>query len=174
MSSPETRPVEVLRSHLEMPAPSHLRPRPRPAGNFALEHTRLQAAAYRRIYAAVGERWHWRDRLRMADVELDAYLVSPDVAVWVLREHEQLAGYFELLRHADARVEIMYFGLVPEFMGRGLGGWLLTRAVEEAFTLGAPRVTLHTCSLDAPQALSNYLARGFVVVREERFIEELD
>ncbi|MEP6990501.1 MAG: GNAT family N-acetyltransferase [bacterium] len=174
MSSPDMRRIEVLRSHLEMPDPSHLRPRPQPAGDFALERTRLHAAEYRRIYAAVGERWIWRDRLRMAEGELEAYLASADVALWVLREHDQVAGYFELLRHPDARVEIMYFGLVPEFMGRGLGGWLLTRAVEEAFALGAHQVTLHTCSLDAPQALPNYLARGFVVVREERFFEESD
>jgi hypothetical protein len=54
-------------------------------------------------------------------------------------------------------------------MGRGLGGWLLTRAAEESFALGANRVILNTCTLDAPQALPNYLARGFAIVREDRY-----
>ena len=76
-------------------------------------------------------------------------------------------------RHADQRVEIMYFGLAPNFIGQGLGGWMLTRAVEEAFALSAARVTLHTCTLDAPTALPNYLARGFVIVRTERYEQEI-
>jgi GNAT superfamily N-acetyltransferase len=70
-------------------------------------------------------------------------------------------------------VEIMYFGLVSAYMGRGLGGWLLTRAVEEAFALGGERVILNTCTLDAPQALPNYLARGFIIVREEQYQVEV-
>jgi len=70
-------------------------------------------------------------------------------------------------------VEVMYFGLVPSFIGRGLGGWLLTRAVEEAFALGGKRVILNTCTLDAPQALPNYLSRGFTIVREERYRLEI-
>jgi len=56
------------------------------------------------------------------------------------------------------------------FIGRGLGGWLLTRAAEEAFALDASRVILNTCTLDAPQALPNYLARGFTIVREDQYL----
>ena len=86
----------------------------------------------------------------------------------------ETAGYFELRRHDDRLVEIMYFGLAQPFIGRGLGGWLLTRACDEAFVLGGSRVVLNTCTLDAPQALPNYLARGFTIVREERYASELD
>jgi hypothetical protein len=46
---------------------------------------------------------------------------------------------------------------------------MLTRAVEEAFALGGTRVILNTCTLDAPQALPNYLARGFAITREEQY-----
>jgi GNAT superfamily N-acetyltransferase len=80
------------------------------------------------------------------------------------------AGYFELRQHPDRTVEIMYFGLAPAFIGRGLGGWLLTRAAQEAFALGAPRIVLNTCTLDAPQALPNYLARGFTIVSEDQYL----
>ena len=61
----------------------------------------------------------------------------------------------------------MYFGLLPDFIGGGLGGALLTKAVERAFDLGATRAWVHTCSLDHPQALANYLARGMRVYRTE-------
>jgi ribosomal protein S18 acetylase RimI-like enzyme len=108
-----------------------------------------------------------------SDTELDAYLARPEVHVWLLSVDGAAAGYFELQHHAGGAVEVMYFGIVPSFFGRGLGGWLLTRAVEEAFALGGKRVILNTCTLDAPQALPNYLARGFTIVREERYLLEL-
>ncbi len=83
------------------------------------------------------------------------------------------AGYFELEAHADASAEIVYFGLLPEFHGRGLGGFLLSEAVREAWATGAPRVWLHTCTLDSPAALPNYLARGFRPFKEERYVAEI-
>jgi GNAT superfamily N-acetyltransferase len=79
------------------------------------------------------------------------------------------AGFFELKAHADGGVEIAYFGLLPEFIGRGLGKHLLTEAVERAWGLGARRVWLHTCSLDDKAALPNYLARGFRPFHEETY-----
>jgi GNAT superfamily N-acetyltransferase len=121
----------------------------------------------------VGGPWYWRDRLVWTDDELDAYLSARNVYVWSLSVAGQTAGYFELQHHANGTVEIMYFGLVSSYMGRGLGGWLLTRASEEAFALGGRRVILNTCTLDAPQALPNYLARGYTIVREEKYLLEL-
>jgi GNAT superfamily N-acetyltransferase len=89
--------------------------------------------------------------------------------VWSQNLGGATAGYFELQRHHDGTVELMYFGLVESFIGRGLGGWLLTRAVEESFAIGARRMSLNTCTLDSPRALPNYLARGFTIVREDRY-----
>jgi GNAT superfamily N-acetyltransferase len=165
--------VEVLRTHLEMRDIGTLRRSRPPSEDARLSEERLTPDEYRAIYTLVGDQWYWRDRLLMTDDELDAYLASPAVHVWVLTVNGERAGYFELQRHPDTRVEIMYFGLAPRFIGQGLGGWMLTRATEEAFALGAPRVTLHTCTLDAPTALPNYLARGFIIVREERFEQDV-
>ena len=174
MPIPPARRVDVVRTHLEMRDISTLLRRPRSAGDqVTLTREVFGAADYRALYSAVGQRWHWHDRLQLSDGELDAYFASDDVSLWLLRVGGHIAGYFELQRHPDGRVEIMYFGLMPAYIGRGLGGWLLTRAVEEAFTLGASRVTLHTCTLDSPAALPNYLARGFVIVREETYVEEI-
>lgn len=170
MASASTR-VEVIRTHLELRELGVLRPARPPAEPVALRlHRPIRAAEYRTLYTLVGERWLWRDRLVWTDAELDRYLSSRDVHVWTLNVHGETAGYFELQRHPDDTVEVMYFGLVESFIGRGLGGWLLTRAVEESFALGARRVILNTCTLDSPHALPNYLARGFVIVREDRYV----
>ena len=131
---------------------------------------------YRRLYKEVGEQWFWHDRLEWSDVELAAHLAGPNVGVWEITAAggTKSAGYFELQRHDDGSVEIAYFGLMPEFIGQGLGGWMLGRAVEEAWAMGAKRVWLHTCTLDSDRALPNYLARGFQPYRTERLEVEIE
>lgn len=163
--------VSVRRTHLELRRPSELRPGRPPAEPVELVRRRpISPVEYLELYALVGELWLWRDRLIWTQAELERYLESPDVHVWSAHVHGATAGYFELRQHSDRSVELMYFGLSPSFMGRGIGGWLLTRAAHEAFALGAPRIVLNTCTLDAPQALPNYLARGFTIVSEDQYL----
>ena len=163
--------ISVRRTHLELRSRDELRPaRPLPEPVELVRRDGISAAEYLELYVLVGELWLWRDRLVWSRDELERYLASPDVHVWTAHVRGATAGYFELRRHADRSVEVMYFGLAPSFFGRGIGGWLLTRAVDEAFALGASRIVLNTCTLDAPQALSNYLARGFTIVREDQYL----
>lgn len=170
MSSSAWTRVPVTRTHLELRNPAALRPARAPAHAASLNQRRpIGTAEYRHLYALVGARWLWRDRLVWTDDELDAYLAAGNVHIWAMHVDGDVAGYFELQHHASGAVEVMYFGLAPSYIGRGLGGWMLTRAVEEAFALGGTRVILNTCTLDAPQALPNYLARGFTIVREEQY-----
>lgn len=170
MSSSAWTRVPVTRTHLELRVATALRPARIPSSDVTLERRRpIRATEYRALYALVGARWLWRDRNAWTDDELDAYLAARNIHVWVMRTHDDVAGYFELQHHPSGAVEVMYFGLAAPYIGRGLGGWMLTRAVEEAFALGATRVMLNTCTLDAPQALPNYLARGFTITREEQY-----
>jgi GNAT superfamily N-acetyltransferase len=163
--------VSVRRTHLELRRPSELRPgRPSAEPVELVRRRPISAEEYLELYALVGALWLWRDRLVWTDAELERYLASPDVHVWSAHVRGVTAGYFELRQHSDRSVEMMYFGLAPSFMGRGIGGWLLTRAAHEAFALGAPRIVLNTCTLDAPQALPNYLARGFTIVSEDQYL----
>ena len=163
--------VSVRRTHLELRDRKTLRPARPPVEAVELVRRRpISAVEYLELYSLVGELWLWRDRLVWTRDELERYLASPDVHVWTAHVRGATAGYFELRQHADRSVEVMYFGLAPPFFGRGIGGWLLTRAVEEAFALGASRIVLNTCTLDAPQALPNYIARGFSIVREEHYV----
>jgi GNAT superfamily N-acetyltransferase len=163
--------VSVRRTHLEMRSLAELTPsRPPSEPAELVRRSGMRAAEYLELYSLVGERWLWRDRLVWTDAELDQYLARPDVHVWTPMVGGLTAGYFELKQNPDRAVEMVYFGLAPTFIGRGLGGWLLTSAVREAFALGATRMFLNTCTLDGPHALPNYLARGFRIMSEDQYL----
>ena len=161
--------VAVTRTYLEMTNPAELR-----GVSFSDPQARVELrspcplATYRRLYKEVGQDWYWHSRLKWSDEELAAHLSNSAVNVYELMVGDQSAGYFELKQHDDGSVEIEYFGLKPDFIGRGLGGALLTRAVEEAWASGADRVWLHTCTLDSEHALPNYKSRGFKAFKTER------
>ena len=160
--------LTVVRTYLEQ--------RARPDGERIADHDpaarvvrviEADVPLFRGLYREVGGPHQWRDRNALSDEALAAHFASPDVQLWVLYYGDAPAGFFELQRHADRSVEIVYFGLVPAFVGRGLGKRLLTEAVAAAWDLGADRVWLHTCTLDSPAALPNYLARGFEPFKTE-------
>lgn len=169
------RRIEVVRTYLALDDPGGLRAPDRVPADTRFERlSPCPVSVYRRLYRDVGARWYWHDRLEWSDDRLARYLADPAVAVWEIRAGGRSAGYFELKRHDDGSVEIVYFGLTPAHMGRGIGGHALARAVREAWTMGASRVWLHTCTLDAEQALPNYRARGFRDVRTERLEVEIE
>ncbi|HEX8070488.1 MAG TPA: GNAT family N-acetyltransferase [Pyrinomonadaceae bacterium] len=163
---------QVTTYYLEMTDPRELRQ----ARAAALEVRRAGVVApelNRFLYTAVGGDWYWTDRLPWSYQQWLDYLARPEVETWVGYVDGTPAGYFELETQPGGDVELAYFGLLPQFTGRGFGGLLLTRAVERAWALGARRVWLHTCTLDAPVALAAYQARGFRVYREETETKEL-
>ncbi len=164
-------PVEVERTWLEMESSGSLTGRAQLPEGVTLRREQVTPAEYRELYGTVGRDYHWRDRLAWTEAQLLEHLASPAIAVWVMRAGGSVRGYFELARHDDGSVEIAYFGLMPNAIGSGLGRALLTAAVEAAWGMApAPtRVWLHTCTLDHPAALANYLARGFRVTRRERY-----
>jgi GNAT superfamily N-acetyltransferase len=167
--------VEVRRTYLQLKTRDDLRPAPCPDPRARLEGVlECPASFFRYLYAEVGRQYSWVDRLEWTDEQLRARLAEPGVSLYLLTVAGAPAGYFELAVYAgDGSVEIAYFGLLPEFLRRGLGKYLLSRAVEEAFALGATRVWLHTCTLDDPAAMPNYLARGFAPFRSETYTAEL-
>jgi GNAT superfamily N-acetyltransferase len=166
--------VEVRRTYLEMTDPAALRSAPSPEPDARIERVvGCPASFFRYLYAEVGRNYHWVDRLGWTDDELRARLAKPEVSLHLLSVAGAPAGYFELERRDDDSVEIAYFGLLPEFLGRGLGKYLLSRAAEAAWALGPKRVWLHTCTLDDKAALPNYLARGFSTFKSETYETEL-
>jgi ribosomal protein S18 acetylase RimI-like enzyme len=163
----------VKRTYLEMRSANDLRPADTPTPAPQVEQlVNCSPALFRQLYQEVGRAYHWTDRLSWSDDTIREYLATPGISIWLLSWKGTPAGYFELRLHPDRSVEIVYFGLMPDFIGRGWGKYLLTRAVESAWALKPERVWLHTCTLDHPAALPNYLKRGFRPVREEKYVVE--
>jgi GNAT superfamily N-acetyltransferase len=158
----------VTTSYLEMADQSKLRPS-RPCGlDFRVQKAEIPCPELNRfLYTSVGGDWYWIDRLAWSYERWLSYLDRPELETWIGYVAGTPAGYYELEKQAGSNVEIAYFGLLPQFIGRGVGGELLTRAVECAWLMQAVRVWLHTCTLDGPAALANYQARGFTLYRKE-------
>jgi GNAT superfamily N-acetyltransferase len=166
------REIEVY--YLEMTSPADLRPSPAHAAGLRVERARIPCPELNRFfYTAVGGDWYWIDRLEWTYGQWLAWLGRPELETWIGYFEGTPAGYFELERQPGAHVELAYFGLLPGFLGRGIGGPLLTAAVERAWEMDASRVWVHTCSLDAPAALRNYQARGFRLYKTETIGKEL-
>jgi GNAT superfamily N-acetyltransferase len=125
------------------------------------------------LYTAVGGPWYWLGRLDWDYARWLAFLDRPAVETWVLYVKGTPAGYIELEAQAEDMVEIVHFGLLPGFIGQRLGAYVLSAGVERAWARGAQRVWVHTCSLDGPHAVANYLARGFHVYDERTETLEL-
>jgi GNAT superfamily N-acetyltransferase len=160
--------TDITTYYLEMTDPSHLRPKQVSHGGLEIKQAQVPLPEFNRfLYTAVGGDWYWVGRLSWTYHQWQGWVDRPELQTWVAYVSGTPAGYFELEAQADSNVEIVHFGLLPHCIGQGLGGHLLTVAVETAWHMGASRVWLHTDTLDHPHALANYCARGFRVYREE-------
>ena len=165
--------IEVTRTYLEMRHPSELNASLSNDPLIQIERQRdCSVELFRELYAEVGKNYHWIDRLPWTDEDIAKYLLQPEISLWLMTYGGETAGYFELRKCEDESTEVAYFGLLPEFIGRGLGKHLLTCAIEQAWADGANRVWLHTCTLDDPAAMPNYLKRGFQPFKAEKYSVE--
>jgi GNAT superfamily N-acetyltransferase len=155
--------TEVTVWHLELLEPSWVRPARAPAEPLAVVQAEEPVPELNRfLYAAVGGDWYWVDRLGWTYEQWAAWVDRPELETWLAVVRGSLAGYLELERQPGGDVEVASFGLLPRFIGRGLGGPLLEAGVRRAWAMpGTARVWVHTCSLDGPAARANYEARGF-------------
>jgi GNAT superfamily N-acetyltransferase len=124
------------------------------------------------LYTAVGGDWYWIDRLPWTYAQWREWVAQTTLETWVVYVAGTPAGYFELVAQAEGNVELAYFGLLPQFIGTGLGGPLLTVAIERAWHMGASRLWVHTRTLDHPGARP-ITARGFRVFCEKTHTQEL-
>jgi ribosomal protein S18 acetylase RimI-like enzyme len=166
--------VEVTTWSLEMTEPSQLRPSPQPSGPVEIRRAaRPSPELGRFLYMSAGGNWYWIDRLGWTYEQWLERLSHPHVETWVTYLEGTPVAYFELDGAIENEVEIAYLGVLPAFMGQRLGGWLLTEAIRRAWAMGARRVWVHTCTLDAAHALANYQARGMRVFKERTEAVEL-
>lgn len=154
--------VVFLRMQARPPRPLAVLPQ-----GVTLKQERLSLDAYRQLYDEVGRPWLWWLRRMTPDKELARHLVSRFVEIHLLRVEGEVAGFFELDAGYWPLVNLSYFGLLPRFIGRGLGQVFLDCAVDAVFTGGSPLrgMSVNTCNADHPRALPNYLAAGFLEYR---------
>ncbi len=168
--------LEVTITWLEMAARPHKPPVPQPVLEQPLSLLRLEKPTvgyWRYLYAAVGEPWFWWEKRTLSDDQVATVIHDPLVEIYVLSVGNTPAGFIQLDRRpAPAAVEVDYFGLVPDYIGRGLGAYLLDWGIRVGWD-HEPRpkkLTVNTCTLDHPAALPTYQRAGFVPVRQETIV----
>lgn len=161
----------IYRKYLEMKSLSYLKEVKNPNENYEIKlvnPTDFQLNKF--LYKYIGKKYHWIDRLSWTDKTWVDYVSNSKLSTYTLKNKEDLVGYFELIYHKDKKeCEIVYFGILEEYFGKKLGGFLLSEAIKKSFKLDTNRVWLHTCSLDHENALKNYLSRGMSVFKSEIF-----
>src|SRR5215813_7511918 len=118
---------------------------------------------YRYLYDTVGEPWLWFERRIIDDAAVATQIHRPTIEIFVLYVRGVPAGFFELDTAAQRETKLCYFGLIPDFIGRGLGPYLLQAAIDRAWSRPIDRFWLHTSTFDHPKALRVYQRAGFVV-----------
>ncbi len=153
--------VAAVATFLDMRAPVAPRPVAAISGVALCHVAQPDPDAYRDLFRRVGSNWLWCSRLRLKDAALMTILGDPAVELYQPEQGGEPAGLLELDFRRAGACNITFFGLVPELVGQGVGRWMMTQALNMAWRNGVSRVTINTCTLDHPGALSFYLRSGF-------------
>jgi GNAT superfamily N-acetyltransferase len=157
----------VVISYLEMLSTSELVPKASPSADFRVAKAGIKNWRLNKFfYAFVGNPWSWTDKQDWSDEAWQNYVESDALTTFIAYHCDTPVGYFELRRVSD-EVEIAILGLEPNSVGMGFGGHLLSEAIRSSWDLKPNRVVVNTCTLDHPNALNNYLARGMVLYKRE-------
>ncbi|WP_201864257.1 GNAT family N-acetyltransferase [Microvirga soli] len=163
--------IATIVTYLKMRKPPDRSPIQQPQA-WTLQRIDHDRPRYRSLFRAVGEPWLWFSRAMMPDDQLAAILDDPKVEAYALHDGTGDVGLLELDFRPDDEVELAFLGLVPGFIGKGAGRFLMNEAIRRAFTRPAQRFFVHTCTLDSPGALTFYMRSGFTPYR--RAIEVAD
>tara|TARA_B100000579_G_scaffold420071_1_gene419354 strand:+ start:121 stop:633 length:513 start_codon:yes stop_codon:yes gene_type:complete len=167
---------EVIRNYLEIKSLDKLLIKKKPDQKYNLEKVlKYDFQLNKFFYKQIGKNHHWKDRLTWSDNKWISYVSNPNVLTFILKENENLVGFFELIYHKKKfEIEIAYLGLLNEYLNRKLGGYLLSEAIKISFSYkNVSRVWVHTCSLDHKNALKNYLSRGMKVFNTEKVVAKI-
>ena len=160
---------EVERNYLEINSINDLKEGINPSDNYILlllDPINFQLNKF--FYKNIGKKHKWVDRLIWDEQRWIDYVSSEKVKTYVLKNKNDLVGFFELIFHYEKNeVEIAYFGILEEYQNKKLGSYLLSQAIKKSFNKNVNRVWLHTCSLDHKNALNNYVARGMKIFKTE-------
>ena len=159
----------IIRNYLEIKSLNQLLEIKKPRGNYSLNQVIPNDFQLNKFfYKQVGKNHQWLDRLIWTNKNWIEYVSNPNLFTFVLKNNEKISGFFELIYHKNrSEIEIAYFGLLKEYFGKKLGGYMLSEAIKKSFSFNVKRVWVHTCSLDHKNALINYLSRGMKIFNTE-------
>ena len=162
----------VERNYLEINSINELNPIVNNSNNYSIQLVEPEDFQINKFfYKNIGKSHHWVDRLIWTDKQWIEYVSNENVKTYVLKNNNDLVGYFELIFHNDKNeIEIAYLGLLKEYQNQKLGSHLLTVAIKNSFLKKVKRVWVHTCSLDHKNALKNYLSRGMKIFKKEKIL----
>ena len=160
---------EVKRNYLEISSLNDLNEGNKPSEDYFLNLINpINFQLNKFFYKSIGKKHKWVDRLIWNEQKWIDYVSSEKVKTYVLKNKDDLVGFFELIFHFEKKeVEIAYFGILEEYQNKKLGSFLLSEAIKKSFDQKINRVWLHTCSLDHKNALNNYIARGMKIFKSE-------
>ena len=159
----------IIRNYLEIKSLNQLLEIKKPRGNYSLNQILPNDFQLNKFfYKQIGKKHQWLDRLIWTDKNWIEYFSNPNLFTFILKNNEEIAGFFELIYHKNrSEIEIAYFGLLKEYFGQKLGGYMLSEAIKKSFSFNVKRVWVHTCSLDHKNAIKNYLSRGMKIYSTE-------
>jgi GNAT superfamily N-acetyltransferase len=160
--------MKEIVTYVEMTDPAQLEAAP-PVPGLVMEPLQRDSPLIVVLLAGVGAPYGWKSANRTPEEWRAWFAEAPERTYWLLSFEGEPAGIVTYRPHPGGEVEIGSFGLLPEFVGKGLGAFALTLAIRGAWEAGAAvsRVWLHTSSMDHPRALPNYRRRGFIPFRTE-------
>ena len=160
---------KIVRNYLEIKSIKDLSEIKKPSADYSLVKVSQNDFQLNKFfYKQIGKDFKWFDRLEWSDQKWINYVENPNIETFILKDKDNLVGYFEQILHYDKKnCEIAYFGIMKEFYGKKYGGYLLTEAIKKSFQKDIEKVWLHTCSLDHENAIKNYQARGMKIFKTE-------
>ena len=161
--------IKVERNYLDIISLKNLSEIDKPSNNFDVRLVNPPDFQLNKFfYKQIGKKHRWVDRLIWNESQCIRYINKSNVKTYILQDGNDLAGYFEqIFDQKKLEYEIAYFGILQDYVGKRLGGYLLSEAIKKSFLMGANRVWVHTCSLDHKHALKNYLSRGMKIFKSE-------
>lgn len=160
--------IAAVVTFLEMHTrPNVVAPAVSPSGGTLYRVESPKTDWYRELYRRIGTDLLWFSALTRSEEELARKIGHPDIEVYAYSLDSADEGLLELDFRQPGECELGFFGLTPEIVGTGAGRYMMSHAIQKAWSRPIERFWLHTCTLDHPNALTFYLRSGFTAYKRQ-------
>ena len=109
---------KIDRYYLEITSIDKLKDKQKPIDNLKIDLLKSENFELNKFfYKQIGKKYQWVDRLVWSDATWQKYTANKNLKTYVLKENNNLIGYFELIYNNEAfDCEIAYFVFLEEFL----------------------------------------------------------